>query len=339
MGLRTRHRGEHPRRLRAPAADQGGYAPAQAHPYREGRWVHDPVGGRRVKRISIGLRLTLWYLVIFALAQALFGVGMWYILRQNLRDIADRTLENTTEDVRRFLEARPGGESLPELQKAVADEYGSETGGDYLQITDSDGNWVYRAPARPAGRGRGCARTARKAPGPGRAPWQRTLPLAGREDRRRRTDLRRAGRHVHGRRSGNAAAVPRLPADVCALAAAAGRHGGLRAEPAGACAGGRFDSDGPHHHRRHPGPPPGALAYGRRTAETFRHAQRNAGAAGSRLRAGDPIHGRRVPRAAHSRLSDSHRSGAGAAPLPGRRGISRGPAAHPAGIGTNHSLN
>src|SRR5579871_3760762 len=147
MGLRTRHRGEHPRRLRAPAADQGGYAPAQAHPYREGRWVHDPVGGRRVKRISIGLRLTLWYLVIFALAQALFGVGMWYILRQNLRDIADRTLENTTEDVRRFLEARPGGESLPELQKAVADEYGSETGGDYLQITDSDGNWVYRAPA------------------------------------------------------------------------------------------------------------------------------------------------------------------------------------------------
>ncbi len=100
-----------------------------------------------MKRISIGLRLTLWYLVIFALAQALFGVGMWYILRQNLRDIADRTLENTTEDVRRFLEARPGGESLPELQKAVADEYGSETGGDYLQITDSDGNWVYRAPA------------------------------------------------------------------------------------------------------------------------------------------------------------------------------------------------
>src|SRR5579871_3168524 len=119
MGLRTRHRGEHPRRLRAPAADQGGYAPAQAHPYREGRWVHDPVGGRRVKRISIGLRLTLWYLVIFALAQALFGVGMWYILRQNLRDIADRTLENTTEDVRRFLRHDPGEKACRSCRKRL----------------------------------------------------------------------------------------------------------------------------------------------------------------------------------------------------------------------------
>ena len=100
-----------------------------------------------MKRISIGLRLTLWYLVIFALAQVVFGLGMWFILRENLRDIADRALENTTEDIRRFLEAQPPGESLPALQKGLADEYGSETGGDHLQISDSDGNWVYRAPA------------------------------------------------------------------------------------------------------------------------------------------------------------------------------------------------
>jgi heavy metal sensor kinase len=99
-----------------------------------------------VKRISIGLRLTLWYLAIFALAQALFGVGMWFILRQNLHDIADQVLETETDDVRRFLEGRPAGESLTELRNGVADEYGNETMGDYLQITDSDGNWIYRAP-------------------------------------------------------------------------------------------------------------------------------------------------------------------------------------------------
>jgi heavy metal sensor kinase len=92
------------------------------------------------------MRLTLWYLAIFALAQAFFGVGMWFILRENLRDIADHALETETEDVRRFLQARPAGESLADLQQAVTEEYSGETGGDYLQITDSDGNWVYRAP-------------------------------------------------------------------------------------------------------------------------------------------------------------------------------------------------
>jgi heavy metal sensor kinase len=100
-----------------------------------------------VKRLSIGFRLTLWYLAIFALAQGLFGVGMWFILRENLHDIADHVLETETEDVRRFLEGRPAGERLTELRNAVTDEYGNETMGDYLQITDSEGNWIYRAPA------------------------------------------------------------------------------------------------------------------------------------------------------------------------------------------------
>ena len=45
-----------------------------------------------MSRVSIGLRLTLWYLGIFALAQLIFGVGMWFILRESLHDIADSTL-------------------------------------------------------------------------------------------------------------------------------------------------------------------------------------------------------------------------------------------------------
>ena len=100
-----------------------------------------------MKRISIGLRLTLWYVAIFALAQAVFGVGMWFILRGNLLDIADQAVETETEDVRRFLEAQPPGQDLDTLRSAVSEEYSSETGGDYLQITDDAGDWIYRAPA------------------------------------------------------------------------------------------------------------------------------------------------------------------------------------------------
>ena len=98
-----------------------------------------------MKRLSIGLRLTLWYLSIFALAQAIFGVGMWFILRENMRDIANAALSDQVEDVRRFLEGQPKIQSLPELQKAVTEEYSAETAGDYLQITNADGNWIYRS--------------------------------------------------------------------------------------------------------------------------------------------------------------------------------------------------
>jgi heavy metal sensor kinase len=100
-----------------------------------------------VKRLSIGLRLTLWYLAIFALAQLIFGVGMWFILRENMHDIADGALASEVEDVRRFLESQRTDATLDELRKAVTEEYSAETGGDYLQIVNADGNWIYRSPA------------------------------------------------------------------------------------------------------------------------------------------------------------------------------------------------
>jgi heavy metal sensor kinase len=100
-----------------------------------------------VRKLSIGLRLTLWYLGIFALAQLIFGVGMWFILRENMHDIADTTLASEVEDVRRFLEGQRSDQTLADLRKTVTDEYSSETGGDYLQIVDVDGNWIYRSPA------------------------------------------------------------------------------------------------------------------------------------------------------------------------------------------------
>lgn len=100
-----------------------------------------------MQRLSIGLRLTIWYLAIFALAQLIFGVGMWFILRKNLHDVADTTLAGQVEDVRRFLEGQSPDQSPADLRREVTEEYSAETGGDYLQIVDADGNWIYRAPA------------------------------------------------------------------------------------------------------------------------------------------------------------------------------------------------
>jgi len=97
-----------------------------------------------VKRLSIGLRLTLWYLLIFLLAELIFGTGMWFILRQNLYDIADRTLKDQAADLQRFLEARKDF-PLPQLQAEISEDYKIESSEDYLQISDGSGNSIYRS--------------------------------------------------------------------------------------------------------------------------------------------------------------------------------------------------
>jgi hypothetical protein len=58
-----------------------------------------------MKKLSIGLRLTLWYLAIFAAAQLCFGVGMWILLRQHLYSITDDALTAQVEDLASFLKA------------------------------------------------------------------------------------------------------------------------------------------------------------------------------------------------------------------------------------------
>jgi heavy metal sensor kinase len=97
-----------------------------------------------VKRLSIGSRLTLWYLAIFLLAELIFGVGMWFILRQNLYDIADQVLKDQASDLERFLQARQNV-STPELEAEISEDYKIESSEDYLQISDVDGDLIYRS--------------------------------------------------------------------------------------------------------------------------------------------------------------------------------------------------
>jgi heavy metal sensor kinase len=97
-----------------------------------------------MKKLSIGLRLTLWYLAIFLLAEAAFGTGMWFILRKNLYDIADAALEGQAAGVKRFLQAREDV-SIAQLRAEISADYKIESSADYLQISDADGNSIYRS--------------------------------------------------------------------------------------------------------------------------------------------------------------------------------------------------
>ncbi len=99
-----------------------------------------------VKKWSIGVRLTLWYLVLFAAAQLIFGTGMWFLARRSLYRITDDALQGQIDDLTNFMEAQKKNATVAKLQEEVAEAYLLEHSGDYLQIYDeSDGAWIFRS--------------------------------------------------------------------------------------------------------------------------------------------------------------------------------------------------
>jgi heavy metal sensor kinase len=98
-----------------------------------------------MRRLSIGVRLTLWYLAIFALAQLVFGMGMWLILRHNLYEMVDTDLKNQVEDLRTFFQAQKKNASVAKLHEEVNESYSIEHPGDYLQVHVESGELIYRS--------------------------------------------------------------------------------------------------------------------------------------------------------------------------------------------------
>jgi heavy metal sensor kinase len=85
--------------------------------------------------------------IVFAVAQLAFGAGMWLILRQNLYSISDDALRDQIDDLTHFLEAQRKNATVAKLQEEVSELYVLEHSGDYLQVYDERGNWIYQSPA------------------------------------------------------------------------------------------------------------------------------------------------------------------------------------------------
>jgi two-component system, OmpR family, heavy metal sensor histidine kinase CusS len=118
-----------------------------------------------MKRLSIGIRLTLWYLAIFAAAELCFGVGMWLVLRHDLYSEADDALTAQIEDITHFLKSqKKKNMTLDKLREEASEEYVLEHSGDFLQIYDEDGNWIFRAPSLEQNRFAPLTRAAAKGP-------------------------------------------------------------------------------------------------------------------------------------------------------------------------------
>jgi heavy metal sensor kinase len=99
-----------------------------------------------MKRLSIGVRLMLWYLAIFAMGELVFGASMWFILRHNMYDIVDDGLGDQIEDLRNFLASQKPDSTVAKLQEEADETYAIEHSGDYLQIHLGNADLIYRSP-------------------------------------------------------------------------------------------------------------------------------------------------------------------------------------------------
>ena len=98
-----------------------------------------------MKKLSIGTRLTLWYLAIFAVAQIIFGAAMWFSLSYHLYDLADDSLEDRIEDLKNFLEAQKKNATIAKMQEEVSETYLLEHSGDYLELYTDGDQLIYRS--------------------------------------------------------------------------------------------------------------------------------------------------------------------------------------------------
>ena len=98
-----------------------------------------------MRKLSIGMRLILWYVAIFAVGQVAFGAGMWVLLRHHLYDLVDDSLQGQVEDLKNFMEAQKRNATIAKLQEEVNEAYLIEHSGDYLEMYAENGDLIYRS--------------------------------------------------------------------------------------------------------------------------------------------------------------------------------------------------
>jgi signal transduction histidine kinase len=99
-----------------------------------------------IRHLSIRVRLTLWYSLAFATALFSLGAASLWMVHRAVDELESNELQQRVRSVRRFLEARPAGETRTDLRQAIRTAYDVSHGDKWLQAIDEHGNWLYRSP-------------------------------------------------------------------------------------------------------------------------------------------------------------------------------------------------
>jgi heavy metal sensor kinase len=97
-----------------------------------------------MKRLSIRLRLTAWYMAILLASLSLFGIVAFVAMRKGIEKSVDENLggqaDGVAEVMGRVLQQEPA-----ELQEELREHQELREQADFLQVCDRDGRWIYRS--------------------------------------------------------------------------------------------------------------------------------------------------------------------------------------------------
>jgi heavy metal sensor kinase len=97
-----------------------------------------------VKRVSIRLKLTAWYVAILLASLSLFGIAAFVAMRKGIEKSVDENLEGQADGVEevmgRVVQAEPA-----RLQDELREHQELREQADFLQVCDQNGRWIYRS--------------------------------------------------------------------------------------------------------------------------------------------------------------------------------------------------
>jgi heavy metal sensor kinase len=97
-----------------------------------------------MKRLSIRLRLTAWYVAILLASLSLFGIVAFVAMRKGIEKSVDENLggqaDGAAEVMGRVLQQEPA-----ELQDELKEHQELREQADFLQVCDQNGRWIYRS--------------------------------------------------------------------------------------------------------------------------------------------------------------------------------------------------
>jgi heavy metal sensor kinase len=94
---------------------------------------------------SIRARLTVWYFAVQAITFAAFGVGIFFAVRGGVHAAIDEDLRQRLQGIRRFMDRVGPIFSQEDLAYELREHSGLRPGGDLLQVSDAQGNWIFRS--------------------------------------------------------------------------------------------------------------------------------------------------------------------------------------------------
>ena len=94
---------------------------------------------------SIRARLTLWYFAVQAVTFAALGIGIFFAVRGTVHAAIDEDLRQRLQGIRRFMDRIGPTFSEEDLADELREHSGLRPGGDLLQVSDAQGNWIFRS--------------------------------------------------------------------------------------------------------------------------------------------------------------------------------------------------